>query len=315
MSLPSRNDASRSGASRKSKRRAGRRGVDDDQVPPATSAEPLRAAARASPSPCTPGCPRTSWTAPGRRGSPVSAETCLGPRGTPRPRRTSASCRASSRRGCRRGSRPCPTTARGTLSSSDSPIDCASRRAGSIVSTTTLRPCSAARRPSAADVVVLPTPPEPQHTMIRTSGSASSASVSRWGTSESRAASGPTRGRPPLRAVCPSGRPSEACGACQNPLSQRSSARSYRRAEVDAVREVRQRDDRSARFFEERALLSLEGDPLGMLSTDQHQAGDCRLVGADARLLQADLDRGGIELTAAAAATGRRETARADGPG
>ncbi len=46
------------------------------------------------------------------------------------------------------------------------PIDWASRRAGSMVSTTTLRPRSAARRASAADVVVLPTPPEPQHTMM-----------------------------------------------------------------------------------------------------------------------------------------------------
>ncbi len=55
---------------------------------------------------------------------------------------------------------------RGVLSRSVSPIDCASRRAGSIVSTTALRPCSAARSASAADVVVLPTPPEPQHTMM-----------------------------------------------------------------------------------------------------------------------------------------------------
>ena len=46
------------------------------------------------------------------------------------------------------------------------PIDWASRRAGSMVSTTTLRPRSAARSASAAEVVVLPTPPEPQHTMI-----------------------------------------------------------------------------------------------------------------------------------------------------
>ncbi len=59
-----------------------------------------------------------------------------------------------------------PGTGRGTLSSFSMPIDCASRRAGSMVSTTTLRPCSAARSASAADVVVLPTPPEPQQTMM-----------------------------------------------------------------------------------------------------------------------------------------------------
>ncbi len=60
-----------------------------------------------------------------------------------------------------------PLTWRGVLSSAVSPIDWASRRAGSMVSTTTVRPCSAARRPSAAAVVVFPTPPAPQHTMIR----------------------------------------------------------------------------------------------------------------------------------------------------
>ena len=59
-----------------------------------------------------------------------------------------------------------PGTGRGVLSRASMPIDCASRRAGSMVSTTTLRPRSAARSASAAEVVVLPTPPEPQHTMI-----------------------------------------------------------------------------------------------------------------------------------------------------
>ncbi len=60
-----------------------------------------------------------------------------------------------------------PFTGRGVLSSSVRPSDCASRRAGSIVSTQTVRPCSAARSASAAAVVVLPTPPEPQHTTMR----------------------------------------------------------------------------------------------------------------------------------------------------
>ena len=35
-----------------------------------------------------------------------------------------------------------------------------------MVSVTTRRPCSAARTPRAAASVVLPTPPDPQHTMI-----------------------------------------------------------------------------------------------------------------------------------------------------
>ncbi len=59
-----------------------------------------------------------------------------------------------------------PVTGRGVLSSASMPIDWARRRAGSMVRTTTLRPRSAARRARAADVVVLPTPPEPQHTMM-----------------------------------------------------------------------------------------------------------------------------------------------------
>ena len=45
-------------------------------------------------------------------------------------------------------------------------MDWASRRAGSTVSTHACLPRSAARRPMAAAAVVLPTPPEPQQTMI-----------------------------------------------------------------------------------------------------------------------------------------------------
>src|SRR5690242_4007137 len=70
-------------------------------------------------------------------------------------------------------------TGRGVLSSSVRPRDCASRRAGSMVRTTTLRPCSAAHRPSAAAVVVLPTPPAPQHTTIRVAGSRTRAATSK----------------------------------------------------------------------------------------------------------------------------------------
>ena len=73
------------------------------------------------------------------------------------------------------------------------PIDCASRRAGSMVSTTTLRPRSAARRASAAEVVVLPTPPEPQHTMIPRLRSSSRASTSRICFGSWVATSGPMR--------------------------------------------------------------------------------------------------------------------------
>ena len=80
-----------------------------------------------------------------------------------------------------------PATNRGVLSSEVSPMDWASRRAGSTVSTTTFLPCSAARSPSAAAVVVLPTPPDPQQTMILVRGSPISRSMSSRGGAAARA--------------------------------------------------------------------------------------------------------------------------------
>src|SRR5262245_42883423 len=55
----------------------------------------------------------------------------------------------------------------GVLPRSLIPSAWASRLAGSMVSTTTVRPYSAARNAIAAAVVVLPTPPAPQHTTTR----------------------------------------------------------------------------------------------------------------------------------------------------
>src|SRR6185437_6389994 len=55
----------------------------------------------------------------------------------------------------------------GVLTRPLTPSACASRLAGSIVKTQTLRPYSAARSAIAAAVVVLPTPPAPQHTTTR----------------------------------------------------------------------------------------------------------------------------------------------------
>ncbi len=86
-----------------------------------------------------------------------------------------------------------PGTGRGVLSRASMPIDWARRRAGSMVSTTTLRPRSAARRASAAEVVVLPTPPDPQHTMIPRLRSSRSASTSSTSRGSCVAISGPTR--------------------------------------------------------------------------------------------------------------------------
>jgi hypothetical protein len=77
------------------------------------------------------------------------------------------------------GSKPSTSTSLGVLPSSRSPSACARRRAGSMVSTTVLRPRSAARTAIAAAVVVLPTPPEPQHTMTWMSGLSIRASTAR----------------------------------------------------------------------------------------------------------------------------------------
>ena len=88
-----------------------------------------------------------------------------------------------------------------------------------MVSTTTLRPRSAARSASAAEVVVLPTPPEPQHTMIPVSGSSSSASTS---------SAGRCRWRPAGRRG--------ACWSC-HPLLAQQLRPARRAAEVDAAGE------------------------------------------------------------------------------
>ena len=69
----------------------------------------------------------------------------------------------------------------GVLPRSLMPSAWASRLAGSMVSTTTVRPYSAARNAIAAAVVVLPTPPAPQHTTTRLEVSARIAPMSRAG--------------------------------------------------------------------------------------------------------------------------------------
>src|SRR5918992_4899555 len=69
------------------------------------------------------------------------------------------------------------STSRGSLPSSSSPSESASRFAGSIVTTATFRPRSAIPIASAAAVVVLPTPPDPAQTTIRLPSSSGSTDV------------------------------------------------------------------------------------------------------------------------------------------
>ncbi len=99
----------------------------------------------------------------------------------------------------------------GVLPRSLIPSACANRLAGSIVKTTTVRPYSAARNASAAAVVVLPTPPAPQHTTTRLDVSARIAPISR--------VFGVTLIEPPAGQVIPRAR-----RGCQGRRRQRPSA-------------------------------------------------------------------------------------------
>ena len=148
-------------------RRPAGRGVDDDQVELAGA----RPADRASPWPCTPGCRRTTsrwscrtdWRRSARRGPGWSCAATI----SSKVRLVSSIIAHSSLAPGRARRSPDAVS----LSSSPSPSDWASRRAGSMVSTATLRPASAAYSAIAAAVVVLPTPPEPQVTTTLVYGS------------------------------------------------------------------------------------------------------------------------------------------------
>ncbi len=71
------------------------------------------------------------------------------------------------------------STRRGSFSSSCRPSALARRLAGSMVTTATLAPSAAIPSAIAADVVVLPTPPEPPHTHTRLPASRSETLIAR----------------------------------------------------------------------------------------------------------------------------------------
>ena len=135
------------------------------------------------------------------------------------------------------------------------PIDCASRRAGSMVSTTTLRPRSAARSARAADVVVLPTPPEPQQTMMPGAGVVEQGvDVEGRGAHARMEASGPTRGR--VRVI----------GSSCHALGLEQGGELVERAEVDARRQPGQLVRRDVEAADQLALRVLERAPLGVVA-------------------------------------------------
>ena len=155
---------------------------------------------------------------------------------------------------------PTSGTGRGVLSSVSMPIDWASRRAGSMVSTTTLRPRSAARRARAAEVVVLPTPPAPQHTMMRVPGSSSSASMSRgpaW------SPVGGERADPRAGSLCH--------GSCQS-LGLEERGQLVEAAEVDAAGKAGELVRRHVQVGDQHALAVLERPPLGVVAGLDQQA-------------------------------------------
>src|SRR6478735_727901 len=178
---------------------------------------------------------------------------------------------------------PTPGTGRGVLSSASIPMDWASRRAGSMVSTTTLRPRSAARRASAADVVVLPTPPEPQHTMMLRSGSSSRASTSRTSLGSWVATSGPMRALARLLwwvvgfAAFISGESfrTQHLGELVEP------------GQVDAAGQLGQLVRRHVELLDQRALAVLEVASFRVVTTLLEQGLDQHAAGGDAGLLQA----------------------------
>ena len=87
------------------------------------------------------------------------------------------------------------STRRASLPSSFRPSESASRLAGSIVSTQTFRPCAAIPVAIAAEVVVLPTPPEPAQMQISLpSRTSPSVGIRRASCESRRAASGPRSG-------------------------------------------------------------------------------------------------------------------------
>src|SRR6478609_8579228 len=140
-----------------------------------------------------------------------------------------------------------------------------------MVSTTTLRPRSAARSASAADVVVLPTPPAPQHTMIWVVRSSSSASTSSTG--------GVIVIRGPCGVVRGSGAGEEnvvGWSSCHSLVAQQLGQLDERPL-VDPAREARQLVGGHALGSDELALLVLEVTSYGVVARlgDErpHQAG------------------------------------------
>ena len=152
-----------------------------------------------------------------------------------------------------------------------------------MVSTTTLRPRSAARSASAAEVVVLPTPPEPQHTMISVPRSSRSASMSRTGVrfmpSPGCGAAG--RARAGRRGRCR--RPAGAARRSAGPRPRRARAARPRAGGVRRGRGPRRRA-RPTRAASTSTLARLRSEVIAVGSTSssrtQRERGGAQVLGA-----------------------------------
>ena len=159
-----------------------------------------------------------------------------------------------------------------------------------------MRPDSAARRPRAAAVVVLPTPPEPQQTTIWVAGSSMSASTSSAGrlARDGAGAHASTVPAPTCGSTC------ESCGSTWWTKSgTRRSASS--RTEPESTPSGRAGSEAIGKpgGLQERELLALEVDALGVVAGLLEQAVDELGRRLDAGLAELGADRGLVQPTLA----------------
>src|SRR3954452_16867079 len=183
-----------------------------------------------------------------------------------------------------------PFTARGVLSSSVNPIDCASRRAGSIVSTTVRRPASAPSSASAAAVVLFPPPPLPQVTTTRVSGSRTSAAASSGWREASLT--------PSLRSGGGALHPWFARKLRSRGASPEPGGEILQFADLDGRVEIRQRDARQRQCVEAGLVPLLDELALGVLVHLLREGR--RLLASQTRLLQAGSEPGDVDAAVGA---------------
>src|SRR4051812_15293933 len=167
----------------------------------------------------------------------------------------------------------------GVLPRLSMPSACASRFAGSIVSTTTVRPYSAARSAMAAAVVVLPTPPAPQHTTTRLE------------VSDRIVCKSSARGAVLIGALCSSRKRSSP-----NPLGGKRFGEFVQTSEIDTVADRRQLEPRNVEIVELLGTFGAGSDASRVLDALGEQAREVGVGQVDARLGQTGPHRVGVDV-------------------